>query len=40
MLSKEEIEKGKERVSNLGKSIQANCKEKSNTFKIHRPTRK
>ena len=30
MLSKEEIEKAKERVSNLGKSIQANCKEKSN----------
>ena len=29
-MSKEEIEKAKERVSNLGKSIQANCKEKSN----------
>ena len=30
MLSKEEIEKAKERINNLGKSIQANCKEKSN----------
>ena len=30
MLSKEEIEKAKERLSNLGKSIQVNCKEKSN----------
>ena len=29
-MSKEEIEKAKERLNNLGKSIQANCKEKSN----------
>ena len=29
-MNKEEIEKAKERVGNLGKSIQANCKGKSN----------